>query len=122
MDDLNKFAAENTGKKFNPFGMRKYSDRKVEHQENAMERVQGYFEGTEPDVTTNRPIYFCSELVTAAFIRVGIIDKPAAILFTPETFSPEDIGKDKAFGIFCGYVKSYPEYNIPDTDYFRTSL
>lgn len=122
LDILGKFATENIEKKFNRFGMQKYSDRKIEYQEKAMERVQGYFEGTEPEVSTNRAVYFCSELVTAAFIRVGIIDQSAAVLFSPETFSPEDIGKDKAFGFFCGYVVSYPEYKIPDTDHFRSSL
>ena len=119
---LGKFAAENQGKKFNPSGVKEFPDRKIESQEKAMGRVQGYFEGTEPRVATNRAVYFCSELVTAAFIQVGIIDQSAAVLFSPETFSPEDIGKDKAFGYFCGYVISYPEYEIPDTDYFRYSL
>lgn len=87
-----------------------------------MERVHGYFEGIEPDVKADREVYFCSELVTAAFIHVGIIDKSAAVLFTPETFSPEDIGRDKAFGLFVGYLISHSVYKVPETDHFRSSL
>lgn len=66
----------------------------------AMERVHSYFSCMKPVVQTERGKYFCSELVTAAFIHVGIIDQSAAMLFIPETLSPEDIGIDKGFGFF----------------------
>lgn len=119
---LSAFANSHIGKAFNAFGMRRCPDRKGEHHATAMDRVPGYFEGTEPEVVTDRKTYFCSELVTAAFIEVGIIDKSAAVLISPETSSPEDIGKDKAFGFCCGYLISYPEYQIPEADYFRGSV
>ena len=122
LSNLEEFAKEHSGKKFNSQGMYRYSDRKKVAIDTAMDRVKGYFEGTESDVETDRQIYFCSELVTSAFIEVGIIEKSAAILFSPETISPEDIGRDKVFGFFCGYLISHPEYEVPPEDYFRPSV
>lgn len=119
---LSTFADISIGKNFNRAGMRRYPDCKAAYQNTAMDRLHGYFDGTEPDVETNRETYFCSELVTAAFIYVGIIDKSAAVIFTPETFSPKDIRMDKVFGFFNGYLIAYPEYEIPETDYFRSSV
>ena len=120
--NLEGFANESLGKKFNTQGMYRYAMRKKELLDTAMEKVKGYFEGAESDVKADRQIYFCSELVTSAFIQVGIIDKSAAILFAPEAISPEDIGRDKAFGLFCGYLISHPDYKIPLEDYFTYSL
>ena len=120
LNALREFALENVGKKFNRSGMAKYADRKKKYEDTAMERVHQYFEGTEPPVSAHKELYFCSELVLSAFISVGIIDESAAAtLFTPETFSPEDIGKDKWFGFFIGYIVSHDQYQIPDNDMFR---
>jgi hypothetical protein len=119
---LEEFAAHATGKRFNQIGLAKFHGRKENYRNDLMERVHGYFEGTTDEVSSNRGVYFCSELVTAAFIHVGIIEQSAAVVFTPETFSPSDIAKDKAFGFFCGYVKYTPDYVIPDGDFFKSNI
>lgn len=119
---LEQFALEAAGKTFNALGLKKFPERKERRQADLMDRVAGFFEGTEPEVVSRRGVYFCSELTTAAFIDVGMIEQSAAVVFTPETFSPSDIGKDKVFGFFCGYLKSHPGYKIPEDDYFKDSL
>lgn len=122
LSSLEKFAAQSIGKRFNQMGLAKFPGRKESYGNDLMERVHGYFEGTTLEVSTNRGVYFCSELITAAFIHVGIIEQSAAVVFTPETFSPSDIAIDKAFGFFCGYVKSTSGYVVPDGDFFRTNI
>nr|CDQ34915.1 putative distant relative of cell wall-associated hydrolases [Virgibacillus halodenitrificans] len=122
LNKLNGFARSKLGKKFNKPGMLRVPQRKEEQEVEAMDRVEGYFEGTYSPAGGNRNVYFCSELVTSAFIEVGIIDESASIVLSPEIFSPEDIGKDKAFGFFVGYIKPHEDYQIPHNDYFRTSI
>jgi hypothetical protein len=119
---LDQFAAQNIDKSFNKWGFARFPERKATYQGDVMERLDDHFEGTTPEVASIRELYFCSELVTAAFIYVGIIEKPAAIVFTPETFSPSDIAEDKAFGYFCGYVKCTPDYIVPDRDFFMSNI
>ncbi len=87
-----------------------------------MERVHGYFEKIVVPSSGDNNKYFCSELVTSAFIKVGIIHESAAIIFAPETFLPEDIGQDKVFGFFIGYIIPYDDYKIPENDYFQYSI
>lgn len=100
----------------------RFHGRKEHYQNDLMERIEGYFEGTASEVPSERGVYFCSELITAAFIHVGIIAQSAAVVFTPETFSPSDVAKDKAFGFFYGYVRSSPEYVVPEGDFFKSSI
>lgn len=122
LSSLEEFAAQAIGKRFNQIGLAKFPGRQESYRNDLMERVHGYFEGTTLEVSSNRGVYFCSELITAAFIHVGIIEQSAAVVFTPETFSPSDIAKDKAFGFFCGYVKSTSGYVVPDGDFFRSNI
>lgn len=122
LEALKEFSSECIGKKFNSIGMGKYEARKKAYVDTSTERVKGYFEGTVPSSPSDRDVYFCSELITSAFIRAGIIGESASILFAPETQSPEDIGKDKVFGFFAGYIVSYPGYEIPKNDMFEGSL
>jgi len=119
---LEEFATKQQGKPFNGMGLQRFPARKEKYADDLMERVEGYFEGTTAQVQSDRGLYFCSELITAAFIHVGIIHPSAAVVFTPETFSPSDIAKDKAFGFFRGYVKHSPDYVIPENDYFKSNL
>lgn len=119
---LEVFATQSEGKRFNQIGLMRFSERKENYRNDLMDRVHGYFEGTTVEVTSNRGIFFCSELVTAAFIHVGIIEQSAAVVFTPETFSPSDVAKDKAFGFFRGYVRSNSGYVVPDGDFFRSNI
>lgn len=122
IEALNEFLRSNIGKPFNHIGLGKYQKRKKENQDNEMERVIGFFEGKIPPSSPDRDVYFCSELVTAAFIHVGIIAESASVFFSPETFSPEDIGNDKAFGFFIGYVFRSEDYALPVNDTFKDSI
>ncbi|MET2986892.1 hypothetical protein G5B88_20700 [Herbaspirillum seropedicae] len=119
LNSLHEFAAQNINKGFNQTGLMRYHSRKEGYQNDQMKRIREHFEGTAPAVASDRGVYFCSELVTAAFIHVGIILPSSAVVFTPETFSPSDVAKDKAFGFFCGYVKSTQSYVIPEGDFFK---
>lgn len=119
---LEEFAAKAIGKPFNRIGLQRFPARKESYASDLMERVEGYFEGTTAQVQSDRGLYFCSELITAAFIYVGIIDPSAAVVFTPETFSPSDIAKDKVFGFFRGYVRHSPGYVVPNNDYFKSNI
>jgi uncharacterized protein YycO len=119
---LCEFLSKKIGKPFNNLGLGKYQKRKKENQDNAMEQVIGFFEGKISPSSPDRDVYFCSELVTSAFIHVGIIEDSAAVLFRPETFSPEDIGSDKAFGFFVGYIFPCERYELPKNDMFKDSI
>jgi len=122
LDSLEEFASRAIGKHFNRTGLGKFPTRKESYRNDLMERVHGHFEGTTPEVSSDRGVYFCSELLVAAFIHVGIIEQSAAVVFTPETFSPSDIARDKAFGFFCGYVKFTSSYDVPDDDFFKCNI
>ncbi len=119
---LDEYANDQIGKKFNSIGMYKVPSRKEKQKEVVMENVEGYFDGSYKPLAYEKNTYFCSELITSTFIHVGIIDESASILLSPEVFSPEDIGRDKAFGFFVGYILPYEGYNIPENDTFRTSI
>lgn len=122
LQKLDEFTESQIGKKFNYVGMYKVPKRKEKQQDESMQRVKGYFEDSYKPPAYERNTYFCSELVTSAFIHVGIIDESASILLSPDTFSPEDIGRDKAFGFFVGYIVPNRDYKIPEYDNFRTSI
>lgn len=119
---LDSFVKRKLGTAFNRTGMYKLPERKEQLESDAMDRVHGYFEDTYRPSSHDKGVYFCSELITASFIETGIIGESASILLSPETFTPEDIGRDKVFGFFVGYIKPYDEYEIPDGDNFRTSI
>jgi len=122
INKLCEFCKQQVGKKFNLIGVKKYNKRKKANQETIMDQVHGVFDGTISPASPDKDMYFCSELITAAFISVGIIEKEAAVIFRPEIFSPEDIGRDKLFGFFVGYIIPSDIYKIPENDIFRTSL
>lgn len=122
LNDLNQFAENCIGKKFNLIGMKRFSQRKEESLLNSLERMQDYFNGNGAIVNPSRQNYFCSELVASAFIYLGIIDSAASVVYQPETLSPHDIGKDKTFGFFIGYLLKDDEYKVHESDYFQTSI
>ncbi|MCD5361247.1 hypothetical protein [Chromobacterium aquaticum] len=122
INGLHKFTEEKIGKKFNLVGAKKYKERKERNQETLMQQVEDIFDGKILPASADRDVYFCSEFVVSVFIHLGIIGKEATVAFRSETFSPEDIGKDKVFGFFVGYVISYNDYKIPENDYFMTSV
>lgn len=119
LQKLDEYIKRQIGKKFNSIGMQKVPKRKEKQNIEARQRIKGYFEGNYKPPAYERNAYFCSELVTSAFIHVEIIDESASILLSPDTFSPEDIGRDKAFGFFVGYIIPNDEHTIPENDLFR---
>ncbi len=119
---LRDFSESKIGAQFNLNGIKEYKDRKEKNRETIMEQLQGYFDGSTPPVSPHNDVYFCSEFVTSVFIHVGIIDATATVIFRPNTYSPEDIGKDKAFGFFIGYIIPDSSYKIPEDDIFRTGV
>ena len=119
---LAKFASTAVGKRFNAVGMMKVPTRKAQLDNELLDRIEGHFAGTQPQVPSIRPVYFCSELVSSAFIEAGIVEQSAAVVLAPETISPDDIGKDKVFGFFVGYLVSHPAYNVPAVDPFKTRI
>jgi len=119
---LRRFAEQHVGKKFNSIGIHRIDYRKEEEDETSQQQVEAYFAGRGVPVATDRPIYFCSELVVSAFLDVGIIDASAAMLFKPETKYPMDIARDKAFGFFVGYIPKSKAYVIPDDDWFHSYI
>lgn len=122
LQKLNDFLIKKIGVPFNKQGMYKVPKRKKEYQLENIQRIEQYFDGNCTPPIYDRNLYFCSELITSAFIHVGIIDESASILINPNTFSPEDIGKDKIFGFFIGYIVHNQEYDIPINDIFRNSI
>lgn len=119
---LRGFCERKVGCRFNPTGMYKVVKRKEIQKNEEMDRIKDFFDETYAPTDHDKGSYFCSELVTSAFIDVGIIGKSASIVISSETFSPEDIGKEKVFGFFVGYIKPYGGYEVPDDDPFKTKI
>lgn len=122
LQKLEQFALAQNGKKFNMRGMLGVPKNRQQHSVQALERLERFFAGHSPPEAVDRDSYFCSELIVCAFIDAGIIDDSASIVLSPGILSPSDIGRDKAFGFFRGYVLCSATHQIPQRDYFRTSL
>ena len=109
---------------FNTIGMGKYESRKSKHSISELQRLEQYFEGKLPEIESERGAYFCSELVVASFLSIGAIAQSAAVVITPEVFSPGDLGKEATFGGFVGYIKASDETEISEDDdfYFQSPI
>lgn len=109
---------------FNTIGMGKYESRKSQYSISELQRLEQYFQGKLPKIDAKRGAYFCSELVVASFLAIGVIDQSAAVVITPEVFSPGDIGKEATFGGFAGYIKASDEIEISEDDdfYFQSPI
>lgn len=109
---------------FNTIGIGKYQSRKSQHSISELQRLEQYFKGKLPEIEAERGTYFCSELVVASFLAIGVIDQSAAVVITPEVFSPGDIAKEATFGAFAGYIKASDEIEISENDdfYFQSPL
>lgn len=105
--------------KFNSFGIRNFEEQKKIHEENLTNNLNAFFEGINAGPPSARESYFCSELVAAAHVAVGIIEPSAAVVYDPEVQSPGELANDFTFGIFAGYLIPYPEYQIPKDDEFH---
>ncbi len=121
IEALKEFANQQVGKGFNAIGKSRIRERKKAHDSVVMERVKDHFDGVVMDDGTDRGRYFCSQLVTAAFIRGGVIGGGAQYVFRPDIMTPGDIAKDKAYGFFQGYLISHGKYKVPSEDWFRAN-
>lgn len=122
LQKLNDFLINKIGSSFNNTGMYKLSERKSKYEINSMELTKKYFEDTYVPPNYDKDVYFCSQLIISCFRHVNIIDESASLVINLDTYSPEDIAKDKAFGFFVGYIISYEDYIIPIDDMFHNSI
>lgn len=106
---------------FNCDGMRTFKERKAAHEKNSMDKLREFFNQTPAAPIVDCKSYFCSELVAAAHVAVGIIEPSAAVVYEPSTLSPSDLANDFTFGIFCGYLIPYSEYILPKDDEFSSA-
>lgn len=119
---LEAFAQMHSGKPFNYQGMGRVPGRKAKHGVDVMVNLPKFFEGTYTPPPPSQSSYFCSQLVACAFIDAEGIDQSASIVLSPRVLSPSDVGLDKAFGLFVGYVIRSEKYEVPFADHFRRSL
>lgn len=119
---LHDFANCQIGKTFNAKALPRIELLRETNINGAHQQILDHFAGKGTIVEADRPAYFCSELVVAAFIDAGVIDQSAAILFKPETLFPIDIAQDKVFGFFIGYIPKDSRYSIPKVDWFRSNI
>ncbi|THD07122.1 hypothetical protein B1806_15340 [Metallibacterium scheffleri] len=122
IEALRDFASRHIGKKFNIRALPRIELLRQLSVENPHQEIIDYFAGRATPVEADRETYFCSELVTSAFIDAGIISESAALLFKPETLMPIDIAQDKVFGFFFGYIPKRSNYVIPSDDWFRSNI
>ncbi|MBS0420169.1 MAG: hypothetical protein JSR66_20830 [Proteobacteria bacterium] len=121
IDALKSFARKAIGKPFNEIGLRRCELRRETTPATAMERYLAYRDGRYV-VRSERGVYFCSELVAAAFVSSGMISLGAATQLLPEAFAPIDLTRDKVFGFFLGFAVPYRGYKIPKDDVFIDSV
>lgn len=105
--------------KFNCIGLRNFEDEKRLHEENLNNKLHDFFEGTGSYPPAERDSYFCSELVVAAHVAVGILSPSAAVAYDPAVQSPGGLAESATFGFFAGYLYPYREYLLPEDDEFR---
>lgn len=110
--------------RFNSQGIRDYEKAKIEHEINLQEKLTEFFDDEFEPPDPNQGVYFCSELVAAAFIAVGILAPSAAVVFDPRVMSPLDLARDATYGLFVGYLIPYEGYTISKEDpfYYQQSL
>jgi hypothetical protein len=56
LNSLEEFAAQAAGKRFNQTGLVRFPARKESNQNNLMERIHGYFEGTTREIPSTRGV------------------------------------------------------------------
>lgn len=98
-------------------GLVGFSSRKELHESTQLDRLHEFFENNAPQHTlTNRP-FFCSALVVACYCVVGIIDDCAAVIYSPDVYSPGALGTEPTFGHIFGYLAP-AGYEVPADDPF----
>ncbi len=102
---------------FNFEGIKNFVDANKESRITEIQRITDYFEGKSDPVVPEKGQYFCSELVAAVFIHVGIIEQSAATVYSLEVTSPADL-RDPTYGSFVGYLVICKKFEIPSDDEF----
>lgn len=86
------------------------------HQDSVMERIEAAFANPSPPSQDTSRRYFCSELVVAAFAKVGYLGKGADVIYDPAYMAPGDIPRDNTFGFLVGYLSKGPAFDVPSDD------
>jgi len=102
--------------------MFKFEARKEEHESELHDKLDAYFRGELDSGTASTGCFFCSQFVASCFIKVGIIEPSAAVLYDPRVISPGSLGRDATFGCFRGYLEGNHEVPITDEFYTETTL
>lgn len=98
-------------------GLVGFNRRKENHEATQIDRLHEFFENSAPPHDlANRP-FFCSALVVACYCVVGIIDNSAAVIYSPDIYSPGALGNEPTFGHILGYLAP-AGYEVPDEDPF----
>lgn len=121
VERLQRFVEEAISRKakFNCAGLKNFEEQKKLHDENLNNKLHDFFEGKVSGPPAERNSYFCSELVVAAHVAVGILAPSAAVAYDPSVQSPAGLAETATFGFFSGYLYPYPEYQLPGDDEFR---
>ena len=115
---LRRFIDKKIGAKYNYKDALSFKIRKELHETNICEKLSDYYDGKLAPKSVYKSKYFCSEFVCDCFVDVGFIQPSAAILFQSDTISPGDLGKDKIFGTFWGYLTVNEDYKVNESDYY----
>ncbi len=86
------------------------------HQDTVMAQIEALFAG--PPSPRENPLrkYFCSELVVAAFVHVGYLERGADVIYDPGHMAPGDIPRDHTFGYLVGYMAKGAPFDVPSDD------
>jgi hypothetical protein len=103
-------------------GFRDYKKAKFDFEANLQKLLELDYGKTVPHDLRQQSPYFCSGLIVACFIMVGIIDEFAELAFDAGTFSPRDLYEDPTFGWFVGYIKAEAVIVPPDDPLMNMTL
>jgi hypothetical protein len=128
VEELRIFAEELHGTKYNVDAFKSYvlkfprnrqlkwEAQRSAHQDSLMEKIEAAFANLSPPSEDTSRRYFCSELVVAAFAKVGYLGKGADVIFDPAYMAPGDIPRDNTFGFLVGYLAKGSPFDVPSDD------
>jgi len=108
--------------RFDIDGLRVFADVRESHQVGLQEMLMKYFSDMADMANAVKDQYFCSALVVAAYIFVGIIQGGATVVYKPDAMSPGDMVRDPTFGTFLGYISRHDDYVLPEDDDFYDEI
>jgi hypothetical protein len=107
---------------FNTAGMLRFEERKADHEHKIHDKLHAFFRGQLNSGNTSTTCFFCSQFVVTCFIKVGIIDSSAAVVYEPRATAPGTLGRDSVFGYFRGYLLGSQDVPTTDEFYSETTL